>query len=82
MRKVVLASEQQATETKSQPQNLQIVLTGPEGTLAGVDTGVVARAKTRVETIALEGTLLIEDNVDTISASEAALISTLVQNQM
>ena len=79
---MVLASEVQAAQTETQPQNLQILPASKERTLARVNTSVAERVEIRVETIAPEGTLVIEANVDTVLASEATLISTPIQNQM
>ena len=78
----MLASEVQAAQTETQPQNLQILPASKERTLARVNTSVAERVEIRVETIAPEGTLVIEANADTVLASEATLISTPIQNQM
>ena len=79
---MVLASEQQATEAEIQPQNLQIIPVGLEGTLAGVDIIMVKRVEIRVETTTPKGALVIEANVDVIHTSKAALIATSDQNQI
>ena len=80
MRRVVLPSEQQPAEAKTQPQSLQIVLASPEGTLTRINTSVVERAETRAKASTPERTLVTKANVDTVPSSKIALISTPVQN--
>ena len=70
MRKVVLASELQAAQAETQPLPLQTIHASPNGTLARVDTSIVARVEIIVETTTPKGTLVTKVNV------EVALLST------
>ena len=68
IRRVIVPLEQQVAQIGTQPQNLEIVLAGPEGT------------KTRTEAARPEGTLVTKAQVDAIPAIEATIISIPMQN--
>ena len=73
MRKVVVPSKQQAEQAVTQPQNLQLVPAGPEGTL-------VEKTEIRIEAGTPKGTMVAEAQLDVVYAVEIALISILMQN--
>ena len=73
IRRVIVPLEQQVAQIGTQPQNLEIVLAGPEGTM-------VEGTKTRTEAARPEGTLVTKAQVDAIPAVEATIISIPMQN--